>query len=589
MRHCLGILCLIILQTACTSSRWIIDETPAVDTSETVLINTEPVIRIIGMPTPDNPVLRLDGLTRNVVESPRKLEANRVIQRYRPRYGILAFGMAGAGALIYLSSTDGFFENDLTNSQKNVLRGSAGLVLGASLLNMKPVGEPRFTGEKRFLNQVGVSQRSDTTQVNPGSIDILIQAEYEGQVLVNRLQKMVQGPTDINLITELGLRSFSPDVPGNIALRITSPFQQIDLEIPVESVLKRYVRIAARNTPLRSTPRTGQNNIITTVAEASLLPWVETTSDGWYRVLIGITPTYVQATDGALIWRPSVSNESDLVITTSNATFGSVDVERNIPQASVANRQAIAILIGNQNYRDPAIRSENAFRSLQLMQSYLTESLGYSSDRIILVEDFRTEESVEAILGYDAAESSIHGIPVNRNTDLFVYYTGAGSYVDDRGRREAGLVPVDGLPGEGISVRSVFQSLSAIPTAAVYVFLDTDFRTYSDGDTGGSFRADYAQLSTLITASKPNAWVLFGSDAAQMSGKYMSNDRRTDRVHGIATYYFCRAIQDGNSETELIVRYLQRNVTFTSRRLHNRAQDPTFFGSTAGNLLRTTP
>jgi hypothetical protein len=579
----------VILSSACTSSRWIIEETPATDTSQSVLITSEPVIQIISMPTPDNPVLRIDGQTRNVIQSPEKLQANRVIQRYRPRYGMLALGMIGAGGLLYLSAADGFFENDLSTAQKNVLRGSAGLVLGSALLNMKPIGEPRYTGEKRFLSQTGVSQRSDTTRVNPGSISLFINASYEGEVLVNRLQKVVNGPTEINLITDLGLRSFSPQEPGNISLQITTEFQQISLDIPVETVLKRYVRIASRNTPLRSTPRTGQNNIITTVAEASLLPWVETTSDGWYRVLIGITPTYVQVTDGALIWRPSVSNESDLVITTSNAAFGSIDVERNIPRTSTRNTQAIAILIGNQNYRDASAKNDHAFRSLQLMQSYLRESLGYDADRIILVEDFRTEETAEQLIGFDAAAQTLHGLPVTGLSDIFVYYAGAGAFIENQGRREAGLVPVDGLPGEGISVQSLLLALAAVPSASIQVFLDTDFRTFSAGSVSADFRAEYAQLANILTSRKRNSWVLFSSEANQFAGNYVSNDRRTDRVHGITTYYFCRAIQDGNTEPEMILRYLQRNVTFTSRRLHNRAQDPAFFGSGEQNLLRATP
>lgn len=577
---------ILLLFSACTSSRWIIDEIPQPDLSESVVVSTHPVIELGQMPTPDVPFLRISGIDKQTVEYPLKIEANRVIQSYRPRYGWLAFGLMGAGALIYIANADDLFETDITTTQKNVLYGSAAFVVAASVLNMKPYGEPRYTGEKRFLNEVNREQRTSERGASKAPFEVLISASHDGEVLVTGLQKTVSGTMNLNLISELGLRAFSPDVAKTIDLTIKSEFDEKSINIPVEQILRRYVRVASRNTPLRSSPQTGVNNIITNVAEASLLPWIETVDNGWYRVMLGVTPTFIRVTDGALVWRPAIDNESELVVSTSKAAFGGIDVERNIPSTNSSNPDAIAIIIANTNYQDLTIRNEHGMRSLQLMKTYLRETLGYKDERIIIVDDFNSEESVSTLVNYNSEEQTIHGKSISRNTDLFVYYTGAGGSIESGGRVEPAFLPIDGLPNEGISVRELFTVLRGLPVNRIHVLVDSDFSASNLLTVGSRTNPSYTQLASIITNPNNKSWVMFASEPSQLAGTYVSSDRRTDRIHGILTYYFCRALQDGNTESDMILRYLQRNMTFTSRRLHNRPQDPTFFGNRDGDLLR---
>jgi len=580
---------LLLVGTACTSSRWIIQEDPVVDATQSVQVDTLSALVIDALPQPEQPFITLRGSLVNVVESPLRLEANRVIQRYRPRYSWVIAGALGAGTLYYLANTDGFFQEELTRSQKNALMGAGGVVFGAALLNMRPYGQPRYTGEKRLLNTVGTNTRADTTQNAAPPFGVIINASHEGEELVRGLHVIVDGSYTLNLISELGLRNFSPDLPGEITVEFITESESRQIAFPVENVLKRYVRVARRNTPLRSTPNISTNNIITTVAEASLLPWVETIDTGWHRVLLGITPTYIQATDGAVVWRPAISNERDMVITTSNMAFGSIDVERDIPTTDRKNSDAIAILIGNQQYRNTTLRNEHAHRSVRLMRTYLRESLGFSDERIIVIEDFRTEENANNLINYNRDERTIHGIPFSSSTDLFVFYAGVGGVVSDNSRSVAGLISIDALPGEGVSLEAFFQYIGSINgLRQIVTVIDADFRELTATGFSTNFRADYANMAALVTGRNQNSLVLFASSSTQLAGLYVSNDRRTDRIHGIMTYYFARAIQDGNTNTEDILRYMQRNMTFTSRRLHNRAQDPTTFGNRSLELLRGT-
>jgi hypothetical protein len=278
-----------------------------------------------------------------------------------------------------------------------------------------------------------------------------------------------------------------------------------------------------------------------------------------------------------------------MVITTSNMAFGSIDVERDIPTTDRKNSDAIAILIGNQQYRNTTLRNEHAHRSVRLMRTYLRESLGFSDERIIVIEDFRTEENANNLINYNRDERTIHGIPFSSSTDLFVFYAGVGGVVSDNSRSVAGLISIDALPGEGVSLEAFFQYIGSINgLRQIVTVIDADFRELTATGFSTNFRADYANMAALVTGRNQNSLVLFASSSTQLAGLYVSNDRRTDRIHGIMTYYFARAIQDGNTNTEDILRYMQRNMTFTSRRLHNRAQDPTTFGNRSLELLRGT-
>ncbi|KPQ00403.1 MAG: Caspase domain [Bacteroidetes bacterium HLUCCA01] len=579
-----------LLMTGCTSSRWIIEDEPAADTSQSVLISSDSALLISGEPTPENPVLQLNGRQIDLYEAPMRLEANRVIQQYRPRLSWVMAGMLGAGSLFYIANSGDFFAEELTASQKNLLMATGGLVLGASLLNMKPRGEPRYTGESRFLNQVGTDLRADSTDKPAPPFDVIINGSHENETLINGLQLTVNGEYTLNLISELGLRSFSPDEPGVITLEFITEFDSITVEFPLQRVLKRYVRVARRNTPLRNSQQTGTNNIVTTVAEASLLPWVETTDTGWHRVLMGITPVFVSSTDGAVVWRPAVSNESNLVVTTANMSFGSVDVERDIPRKSQqGNERSIAILIGNQNYRNDTLKNEYAHRSLRLMRTYLQQTLGYREENIITIEDFTVSDEADNLIRFNAQDNTLFDRSLPEGARIFVYFSGKGGVVNQQGRSLAGLLAVDGLPGEGVALEQLMSQLARIPRDnPVNVVIDADFREISPTGLPNRFEPDYQRMTRVLTERNDRSWILFASGPTQYAGHYVSNDRRTDRVHGILTYYFARALQDGNTDTESILRYLQRNMTFTSRRLHNRAQDPVFIGNSRVNLIDIT-
>lgn len=161
---------------------------------------------------------------------------------------------------------------------------------------------------------------------------------------------------------------------------------------------------------------------------------------------------------------------------------------------------------------------------------------------------------------------------------LFVYYVGKGATVGGK----PVLLPTDAPNGEPIDVGSFLEYVAGFPTKSTHVMFETDFTHTPDRSVlGANSLRDTANLLT----QRRSGWVMFASDARQPAGAYTTEDFRTDRIYGLMTYFFCKALQEENVSTTEILNYLNRNLTFTSRRIHNRPQDPKLFGQTNLRLI----
>src|SRR5690554_2395490 len=96
-------LVVVLILTGCTTSRWIADPEPTRDVSNSTVLDSEPRVLITNTPTPSKPVLELSIVNRRLLEVPMVYKSNRVIQRYRPKYGFLAAGVLVAAGTLYLA------------------------------------------------------------------------------------------------------------------------------------------------------------------------------------------------------------------------------------------------------------------------------------------------------------------------------------------------------------------------------------------------------------------------------------------------------------------------------------------------------
>jgi len=96
-------------------------------------------------------------------------------------------------------------------------------------------------------------------------------------------------------------------------------------------------------------------------------------------------------------------------------------------------------------------------------------------------------------------------------------------------------------------------------------------------------RADYYDAfyklnSTLLAKRTIEFGLLFSSDGRSDSQLY-TKQAIAQKYHSIFTYYLADAVKKGNYTSNQLLNYIQRNVDYTARRLHDTPQNVVYFGN----------
>lgn len=559
------VILLTIFLTGCTTSRWIANPEPTQDLSNSVILDSEPQLLISKYPTPNEPTLGLTLVERRLLEVPMVYKSTRVIQKYKPKYGFLAAGVIVAAGTVYLAEN---LDSQTQQSQKNLLRLTAGGFLLGSFLNMNPVGEPLETGETQQFGKASVTQLVDSTTVYTEQLKVIFNAALNGEALVTGREFLVNQHYTIDLVDELNLSDTQLTTDSSIEIQLVTENEVVDLQIDISSIMNQYIRISNQNTAVRSNTELTETNIITYVAPNSFLPLIDSGDELWYRTTLGASSAFVSKSDGHLVWRVGAGYNSDLIISTSGSQRGSVDIERDIPIIEHRNPDAVAIVVTQDSYSDEIKSVKNTHRSGDLVSEYFTKTLGIYEQNVIRLKSSYFTESINDIL----LESNQDGSFDFDNKDLFFYYSGAGEVTTDSTGVNFKLLSSDGI--NGIDLRNFLERVTKLNTRSNILILETDFSNGSRVLSSSNYSDSLKFMVDRFISSNPNSVIFIASEANQLASNYQSSDLRTDRIHGIFTYYFLQSLQSGNRTLPQIRDNLLRNVTFTSRRLHNRAQDP---------------
>jgi hypothetical protein len=230
-----------------------------------------------------------------------------------------------------------------------------------------------------------------------------------------------------------------------------------------------------------------------------------------------------------------------------------------------------AVVIGVEHYQGlpPSDFSKN---DAVVFSRYL-KAMGYPERNIELVMDEKATKS--------AIEKALEAWLVNRakkDSKVFVYFSGHGAPEPATG--EAYLVPYDGDPNyltqTGYPIKKLYEQLARLPAAEIIVVLDSCF----SGVGGRSVLAKGARPLVMTAPAEPlpaNIVVLTASEAAQISTS------SPEKGHGVFTYYFLKAVQDGRKDIAEIYNTIKPQVQDEARRLNVR-QSPTI--SPAPETLR---
>lgn len=259
----------------------------------------------------------------------------------------------------------------------------------------------------------------------------------------------------------------------------------------------------------------------------------------------------------------------------------------SLPESKRANRDAIAVIIGNKNYSPdqniPAV--DFAHNDAEAMKRYVIRTLGYREGNIIFIKDATQAEMVSTF----GNEMNPHGklsdwIKPGRS-DVFVFYSGHGAPSLKSGKGY--LLPVDADPMKielsGYSLNTLYANLNILPARQVTVLIDACFSGSSSNGTVVKNASSIVVKPVVSNARIRNGVVITASTESEVAS-WDKNKRL-----GLLTRYFIEGIVGnadkhpfGNSDNQVTLaelkKFLESEVTYQARREYGRDQHPQVAG-----------
>jgi hypothetical protein len=226
--------------------------------------------------------------------------------------------------------------------------------------------------------------------------------------------------------------------------------------------------------------------------------------------------------------------------------------------------------VANREYQGDYSERSYAERDAQLIEEYLKTAYGIPTENLQKNTNLGSQQQL--VLAYNRFANSIR----SQQKQLTVYVSG---YVKAGEDEQMILIGTgEGGAQNPINLNSFFSGISRLPVEELIVYLDID-NVDMQSETGIIER-----LATQILVNNSNSAIIVSSTENQRSRNYSVPNGDQNR-HSIFTYFIADAMKKGASTVAEVVNHLQRNVDYTSRRLHNEPQHVLFFGK---NDIRLT-
>lgn len=569
----------VALAVGCTSARWTVKDQAATDHSDYQVLEENQFLKQAGEVTPDDPSLRLDIFSSTIYRSSQRVLVQRNIQDYRLRPGFVILGLSGAAIAFYAANSNALSGNN-TSTKSTTLNAAGAFLALSGFLNMKPVGEPRPTGEERFLRSTGSVVNVDTVRVQqPVDATAEVEVRFDDRVIFTEAgRSLTSNQIEIPLASKLNELQLEGEDPGSISINVNFNDSTYTYNYPVESVLRPYAQVTVQLTELRNNPEESEDNILADLVRGSQVQIQNSENENWYRVLYGISESYILKEDTKLLWRSSDFVVEEQVVTVPRVPFGNIDVESNIPILRGPTPNAVGLILTNQNYSGDLPERNYANRDGRLMKTYLQDALGFSEEKVFELNDLSTAGELYKTL------SEIQFV-ANDSTEFFVYLSGYGSVMNQDESPQLTFLNTD-PNSDPVSLDQLFEQISSIPSAKTIVLGDIDFsREFSSAEyTANEQQRILESHVNALTFGNPTATVLMGSHLNQPTSVYVSATGE-DKKHHIFPYFFAKALQKRNTILPAIYQYLERNVSYNARRLHDRPQDPILLGNSSIDLV----
>lgn len=257
------------------------------------------------------------------------------------------------------------------------------------------------------------------------------------------------------------------------------------------------------------------------------------------------------------------------------------DVDKNIPETDIVNENAIAVVIGNCNYKDKDIGNVDfAIKDAKSIKEYLIKTLGYKSENILFYRDI-DKLTFETIFGSkNDYKGRLYDYVIQGKSDIFVYYCGHG--VPDIETKRGYIAPVNcnskSIKLSCYPLQTLYDNLSKLDFKSLVVVIDACF-------SGGSHSGRLIKYASPIIIKieqpifkKQNYLTITAASSDQIASWY------PEKQHSLFTYYFLKGIQgeaNTNKDKNLtyfeLKSYLIYKVPYMARRLYGRDQEPEIY------------
>lgn len=291
----------------------------------------------------------------------------------------------------------------------------------------------------------------------------------------------------------------------------------------------------------------------------------------------GLLPSlvdHIQADYAALQRTPAKAATAEASSTVfGGAELARIDAELAPPASTVKPKDhAYAVIVGVEDYRDlPKV--DYARRDAEMVRAYLTKSLGYREQNIVLLLNDRvTKSDLEARFEKWLPKQ----VGENKEAEVFVYYGGHGA--PDPNTNQAFLVPYNGDPAyletSAYPLVRLYETLGKLPAKSITVVMDSCF-----SGAGGRSVIQKGARPMLIKVENPLMAAQNMVVISAAAGNQISN-ALPEKRHGLFTYYFLKGLQgeadanqDGGVDVEELYAYMKPKVETEARRM-NAEQSP---------------
>lgn len=537
---------------------------------EPVILSEEHILLVQNEPTVENPVMSFASYKVVEKEYEKRVKVERSVQKYTPQWKFLILGMTGAAFAAVAGNTDLILPS-LSTGQRIAFNVTAAILAGLSFTNMEPVGEPIYTGESRLQRRSGTEIITDTLRTDSLNEDLTISLDitYKGENVFSESDIAVSdGTFDINLASFQ--EYLDDDIDSNSSIDVNLAYNgfRISHTVPVTDFLAPFVTITRPVAILRNAPAVSELNIVTEVGNGSSLELIGSSSENWYRVRFGGSEVFVSQSAGEIEWMSEAEAGSPDIFEFADVPFGEIDVENSVPVLRQNNPNDRALILTN-GFTGSSEPRQYLARDHDLFRFYMRYALQMNPEQIHEIQIDSTGNWQDSL----AAVS-----PMDSTGTLVVYLSGS-AFIDDSSNIH--MNQVNALNNGSRLETTLLESFERINPSSMVIFADLEFDAANESNNQNGSRNSQTALqmfSNNLLRRIPNSAVIFSHRPGQHSSLFIGRGSENKRHH-IFNYYLADALKKRNTEISDIIRHLENNVDYTSRRLHDRPQEIQAFGN----------